>query len=80
MGWGDVKLGFWLGLALGWPLCLPLLLIAFVGGSVVALLLMWLKLKGWKDTVPFGTMLTAAAVATLLVGQKLIDWYLGLLG
>ncbi len=80
MGWGDVKLGFWLGLALGWPLCLPLLLIAFVGGSVVVLLLMWLKLKGWKDAVPFGTMLTAAAVATLLVGQKLIDWYLGLLG
>lgn len=79
MGWGDVKLGFWLGLALGWPLCLPLLLIAFVGGSVVVLLLMWLKLKGWKDAVPFGTMLTAAAVLTLFVGQGLIEWYLGLL-
>ncbi len=79
MGWGDVKLGFLLGLVVGWPLCLPLFLIAFVGGSAVALLLMGLKLKGWKDSVPFGTMLTAAAVITLFVGQKLIDWYFGLL-
>lgn len=80
MGWGDAKLGFLLGLAVGWPLCLPLLFIAFVGGSVVALLLMAIKLKGLKDTVPFGTMLTAAAIITLFVGPKIIEWYMGLLG
>lgn len=79
MGWGDVKLGFLLGLALGWPLCLPLLLVAFVGGSLVALLLIWLKLKSWKDTVPFGTMLTVAAVVTLFVGQRMIEWYLAII-
>lgn len=80
MGWGDVKLGFLLGLAIGWPLCLPLLLIAFVGGAIVSLFLMGLKLKGWKDTVPFGTMLTAAAVLTLFIGPRMIEWYMGMLG
>ncbi len=80
MGWGDVKLGFLLGLAIGWPLCLPLLFIAFVGGAVVVLLLMGLKLKGLKDTVPFGTMLTAATMVTLFWGQWIIDWYMGMLG
>lgn len=80
MGWGDAKLGFLLGLAIGWPLCLPLLFIAFVGGSVVTLLLLGLKLKGLKDTVPFGTMLTAAAIITLFAGPRVVEWYLGMLG
>lgn len=79
MGWGDVKLGFLLGLAIGWPLCLPLLFIAFVGGALVASLLMGLKLKGFKDTVPFGTMLAAAAIITLFVGPKIVGWYMGLI-
>lgn len=79
MGWGDVKLGFLLGLAIGWPMCLPLLFIAFVGGAVVAGILMALKVKGLKDTVPFGTMLAVAAIITLFVGPRIVGWYLGLL-
>ncbi len=80
MGWGDVKLGFLLGLLIPWPMSLVLLFIAFVGGSLISLLLMGLKIKGLKDAVPFGTFLTAATVVTFFFGQSIIDWYLRLLG
>ncbi|MFC1721991.1 prepilin peptidase [Patescibacteria group bacterium] len=79
MGWGDVKLGFLIGLVIPWPQTLLLLLIAFVGGSIISLILVALKVKGMKDAVPFGTFLTAAAIVMLIWGQPVIDWYMGLL-
>jgi len=79
MGWGDVKLGFLVGLILPWPLTIVLLLLAFVGGSVISLLLVGLKIKSMKDAVPFGTFLAAATIVTLIWGQALASWYLGFL-
>ena len=79
MGWGDVKLGFLVGLILPWPLTIVVLLLAFVGGSVISLLLVGLKIKSMKDSVPFGTFLAAATIITLIWGQAIADWYLGLI-
>lgn len=79
MGWGDVKLGFLIGLVLPWPQTLLLLLVAFVGGSVIALLLVAFKVKGMKDAIPFGTFLAAAAIVMLIWGQQMTDWYMRLL-
>jgi len=79
MGWGDVKLGFLIGLVVFWPQTIALLLLAFVGGSIVSLLLVSLKIKSMKDAVPFGTFLAAAAIACFIFGQPLVNWYLGLI-
>ena len=79
MGWGDVKLGFLLGLLIPWPGTLVLLLIAFVVGSIISLTLVALKIKGMKDAVPFGTFLAATTIFMLIWGQPVVDWYINLL-
>ena len=38
---------------------------------------MLLKLKGRKQTVPFGPYLALGTIVTMLHGQGILDWYLG---
>lgn len=80
MGMGDVKLGFALGLYLGWigwgAVMLGIFL-AFVLGAVVGLALMALKLRTRKDAVPFGPFLAAGTVIAVLWGEPILRWYSG---
>jgi len=78
MGWGDVKMAGLIGIMVGFPGILTLLLLAIVGGGLVAAMLLALKLKGRKGTMPFGPFLSLATMATLLWGKELLDWYLQL--
>ena len=75
LGGGDVKLLFVLGLYLTWAEMLLLLLAACVLG------LCWALRPGADRTAPmaFGPFLAAAGLLTVLVGQGLLAWYLGLL-
>ncbi|NQV13079.1 MAG: prepilin peptidase [Parcubacteria group bacterium] len=79
MGWGDVKLGLFVGALLGWQVSLLALLIAFVSGSIVGVGLILAKKKGWKSQVPFGTFLTVATFICLLWGEEIVQWYVGML-
>ena len=79
MGWGDVKLGLFVGALLGWQVSLLALLIAFVGGSLVSIALILFKKKKWKSQVPFGTFLTVSAFICMLWGQEIVEWYLGMI-
>jgi len=63
---------------LGFPGILTALLLAIVGGGLVAAILLALKLKGRKGTMPFGPYLSMATMATLLWGKELLNWYLRL--
>jgi leader peptidase (prepilin peptidase)/N-methyltransferase len=80
MGMGDVKLGFVLGLYLGWlgwgEVMLGLFL-AFLLGAVIGLALIALKLRGRKDFVPFGPFLAAGTVLAVLWGDPILRWYSG---
>jgi len=78
MGWGDVKMAGLMGVMLGFPGILTALLLAIVGGGLVAAILLALKLKGRKGTMPFGPYLSMATMATLLWGNDLLNWYLRL--
>ena len=75
LGGGDVKLGFLLGLMVGWPNIFLIFLIAYVLGGVVGLWLVIRRQKTMTSQLPFGTFLAAAAVITLLFGDQLINWY-----
>lgn len=75
MGGGDIKLMALLGLFFTIPECLLLLVLACVIGLVMAAVLV--KLKSGKP-FPFGPALSIAAFITLLVGQAVTGWYLGL--
>ncbi len=76
MGGGDLKLGLFLGLILGFPSAILALLLSFVLGSVFGLGLIILRLKHFGETIPFGPFLSLGGVVTLLWGQEIINWYL----
>jgi leader peptidase (prepilin peptidase)/N-methyltransferase len=80
MGFGDVKLSFVLGLALGylgWGKLLLGLFLGFFYGAVIGVMLIVTGLRTRKDHVPFGPFLAAGTMTAILVGQTVIDWYKG---
>lgn len=78
MGWGDVKLGFLLGLVLGAPKILIALMSAFLLGSIIGVSLIVAGRKGLKSQVPFGPFLIIGFYVALFFGQYLLDKYLAL--
>jgi len=78
IGWGDVKMAGLVGLITGFPLVLVSLFMAVVGGGIVAVVLLLLKIKQRKQTIPFGPFLSLGAMLTLLWGTSILNWYLQL--
>ena len=79
MGFGDVKLAFFLGLFLGWPNILVALFSAFTMGALVGIALIAAKKKQLRSQVPFGPFLIGGTFFALLFGEAITHWYLGLL-
>jgi prepilin signal peptidase PulO-like enzyme (type II secretory pathway) len=81
VGFGDVKLGLFLGLGLGeWQLAFLSLFLANFLGCIIVVPGMLLGKLTRTSRVPFGPFLIAGFLVTVLWGQRLIDWYLGLSG
>jgi len=80
IGSGDIRLGAVMGLMLGWQKLLVALGLAYVVGSLVGIILVLGGRKQFSSRVPFGTFLSAATLASLVFGDKLISWYLSFLG
>jgi leader peptidase (prepilin peptidase) / N-methyltransferase len=78
MGGGDLKLGIFMGLSLGFPNALLALMLSFLLGSAVGLGLMLAKKKHFGQTIPFGPFLSLGGLIALFWGQQIIDWYLKL--
>jgi len=78
MGWGDVKLAGLIGLATGFPLVFFSMIIGAILGGIVAVALVIAKKRTLKETIPFGPLLASAAMVTLLWGNTILNWYLGL--
>lgn len=77
IGFGDVKLGFALGLLLGeWPLALMTLILANLIGCLIVLPGMMAGKIGRKTHVPFGPLLITGALITMLWGREIVGWYL----
>ena len=77
MGGGDVKMLAMIGAFLGWKLVLVTLVLSSVGGSLIGLLVIAMKRGGMKYALPYGTFLALGALAASLVGERLINWYVG---
>ena len=77
MGMGDVKLAGVLGLFLGGPVAVALM-VALVSGTAVGAAVMARKgvADGRKTKVPFGPFLALGGVVAVLVGDPLIEAYL----
>lgn len=79
LGWGDVKLAFFMGLLLGWPKIILALFLANLLGAIIGLGLIAFKRKSLKSAVPFGPFLALGTFVTLLWGERIISWYLSFL-
>ncbi|MDH4449138.1 MAG: A24 family peptidase [Rhodoferax sp.] len=68
MGYGDFKLFAALGAWFGWPLLVPLILIASVSGAVVGIGMKFTSGLREGGYVPFGPFLACAGFAAILLG------------
>ena len=81
MGLGDLYIGGFLGVLLGWKLSLVALFIAFVGGSVIGVI--WLivhqhrRLKNHQ--LPFAPFLIGGGLVAWWFGTNWLNWYLTML-
>ena len=80
IGLGDAKFGSFLGAAFGLPLIFVNFFLAFFLGTIVAIPLLILGKKQLGSKLPLGTFLAVAGLITLIYGQQIWGWYLGLIG
>jgi len=81
IGFGDVKLAVVLGLLAGdLPHMILLLFGAALLGTAVAVPLLLRGKANAKTPLPFGPFLLASTYITVLFGERIIGWYLGLFG
>jgi len=78
MGLGDVKMAALIGLVTGFPLVFVALLMGIILGGLVGVILLLLKVMKRKDPLPFGSFLSLVTIVTLLWGNDILSWYLGL--
>ncbi len=80
IGGGDVRLGFAMGVLLGWQKSLvALMLAAYIGLFIIIILALAGRYKP-KMRIAFGPLLILGTFATQLYGQKLVDSYLAFVG
>ena len=80
IGLGDVKLGFLIGLVLGWwQRVLVAIFLAFLTGAMVGVIVVILKKKTLKSTIPFGPFLLLGMWLAKLWGDLIWGWYWGMI-
>lgn len=78
MGMGDVKLLAMIGAFLGWKGALVSLMVGAFAGSIAGITAMLIKGKNLKYAIPFGPFLSLGALCSLLYGDRIVWWYIGL--
>lgn len=74
IGAGDIGMGFFMGVVLGWPLILVAYFLAYVGGSLFLLPFLVLKKVNRKSKIPFGTFLSVATFLAMMWGDKMLSF------
>lgn len=77
IGGGDIRLGALMGVLLGWQQLLAALFFAYVGGALIAVILLLRGKANMQSRLPFGIFLTASTILMILYGQEIISWYIG---
>ncbi|MBI2414466.1 prepilin peptidase [candidate division WWE3 bacterium] len=78
MGGGDLKLALFIGLFNGYPNNIVAIVLGFVFGALYSLVLLVLRKKSMKDTIPFGPFLILGSVVSFLFGRIITNTYLGM--
>jgi prepilin signal peptidase PulO-like enzyme (type II secretory pathway) len=80
IGFGDIKLALFLGLAIPFPSIVIMILLAYGLGAVIGIVLILIKAKRFSSEMPFGTFLAVATLISLYYGSSLTEWYLRITG
>lgn len=67
IGRGDISIGVFMGVILGWPIVLIGLLIAYVSGALIEGIKVLMHKRSMKDRVAFGTYLSVGTFIALIV-------------
>ncbi|HET6373195.1 MAG TPA: prepilin peptidase [Candidatus Polarisedimenticolia bacterium] len=78
MGLGDVKMLAMVGAFLGAPRVILTMFLGSVIGTLMVVPLVLAGRRSMKTPVPFGPFLGVAALASMLLGAEILDWYFGL--
>lgn len=76
IGGGDVRLGFMIGVWLGWPVALVALGAAYALGAIYGIILVLTGRKKLSSAVPFGTYLSVGTFIAMFWGGQIVNWYL----
>ena len=76
IGGGDIRLGLLMGLALGWPMVMVAIFLAYFIGSFAGIGLIISGKKKWGSKIPLGVFLSTATIITLFWGEQILNWYL----
>lgn len=79
MGFGDVKLAFFMGLVLGWPNIIVGTFLGFLFGAIIGLAMIFLKKKEFRSEVPFAPFLLVGMFIASFWGTDIAIWYLSLM-
>lgn len=78
MGLGDVKMMFMVGAYVGWRLTILTIFMGVFSGSIIGIVVMLVQgRRDLKIYLPFGIFLGIGAIAALLVGPQIVEWYAG---
>lgn len=80
MGLGDVKFALVMGFILGFPKILVAFYLSFLTGAFISLILILVRKKTMKSTIPFGPFLVVATFFSLFYGLPLWDFFKKMLG
>jgi len=75
MGWGDAKLIAAVGLLIGWPDVLLVIMMAFIAGAIVGVTMLMGKKKKFKDALPFGPFIAFGVIMVVYFGYDIISLY-----
>src|SRR5579872_2345456 len=80
MGFGDVKLAMFLGLATPQPFIIINVFLAFLLGAVLGIGLLLFRSEEHTSEIPFGTLLALSTALTIFFGPHILDFYLRTVG
>lgn len=78
IGLGDLRIGAFMGVILGWQLVLVALFISYFVGSIISIGIIIHKKKAFGVRVPLAPFLVTGTIITMFYGEKLLTMYLAI--
>lgn len=80
IGGGDLRVGAFMGVILGWKLVLVALALSYFIGGFASILIVIKEGKFAGVKVPFAPFLVTGTLVTIFYGESILQWYLQSLG